>query len=259
MNTATQTVQATVQPTVHPLQSALQNTLQASPQTTLQPTPPTGLNTREQLVELLRQRRLAASKVERQAQISQDIWRRFGQTQAVLILDMAEFSHLAHCQGILEALTGIQDMNALVEPEILAQQGRLIKFEADNAFAVFPEVAAAVQAALNIFAAVAAAGIGVSIGIGYGDILVIEDPIGHADFYGDQVNLASKLGEDTARSGELMLTEAAYAQLVVNALADPLAWKGFHLVLANLEMTAYTWVGRPIHENAKSAQTAKTT
>jgi adenylate cyclase len=245
MNTATQTVQATVQPTVH----TLQNTLQ-----------PTGLNTREQLNELLRQRRLAASKAERQAQISQDIWRRFGQTQAVLILDMAEFSHLSHCQGILEALSCIQDMNALVEPEILAQQGRLIKFEADNAFAVFPEVAAAVQAALNIFAAVAAAGIGVSIGIGYGDILVIEDPIGHDDFYGDQVNLASKLGEDTARSGELMITDAAYAQLVVNALADPLAWECSQLVMSNLEITAHTWVGRPIHLDAKlgQAQTAKT-
>jgi adenylate cyclase len=277
MNTATQPVQATVPPTdppavQAPVPPAVPPAVQAPVPPAVPPTvppagqatvPPTGqapgLNTREQLIELLHQRRLALSRADgfqpteghRQAQISQDIWRRFGQTQAVLILDMANFSHLAHCQGILDALSRIQDMNAIVEPEILAQQGRLIKFEADNAFAVFPEVAAAVQAALNIFAAAAVVGIGVSIGIGYGDILLIEEPGGQDDFYGDEVNLASKLGEDTARSGELMITDAAYAQLEANALADPLAWQRSHVVLSNLDIPAHTWIGRPIHLEAK--------
>jgi adenylate cyclase len=206
---------------------------------------PAQSNPRTQLNQLLRQRHLA-NTADRRNQISQEIWRRFGQTQAVLILDMTGFSHMAHCQGILEALGQIQAMNAIVEPQVRAQRGRLIKFEADDAFAVFQEVPAAVQAGLNIVAAAAAAKIGVSIGIGYGDILLIEDPIGQDDLYGDQVNLASKLGEDTAQTGQLMLTEAAYTQLAAQSLADPLAWHGAHLNLSNLDITAYTWVGRPI-------------
>ena len=48
-----------------------------------------------------------------------------------------------------------------------------------------------------------------SIGIGFGDILVLADE----DLFGDEVNLASKLGEDVAQGGMVLLTEAARAEL----------------------------------------------
>ena len=48
-----------------------------------------------------------------------------------------------------------------------------------------------------------------SIGIGYGPILVVENE----DMWGNEVNLASKLGEDIAQDGEILLTEAAYNSL----------------------------------------------
>lgn len=47
-----------------------------------------------------------------------------------------------------------------------------------------------------------------SIAIGYGRILNIDED----DLYGDEVNLASKLGEDIAGRGAILLTEAAKAQ-----------------------------------------------
>jgi class 3 adenylate cyclase len=43
-----------------------------------------------------------------------------------------------------------------------------------------------------------------SYGIGWGDVIDLE-----ADVFGLEVNLASKLGEDLARPGEVLLTAAA--------------------------------------------------
>lgn len=43
-----------------------------------------------------------------------------------------------------------------------------------------------------------------AIGIGYGPILLAAE-----DFFGDEVNQASKLGEDIAGHGEVLLTGAA--------------------------------------------------
>ena len=45
----------------------------------------------------------------------------------------------------------------------------------------------------------------VAIGIDHGDVLLIGGP----DYFGDTVNTASKLGEDQARPGEILITERA--------------------------------------------------
>ena len=49
---------------------------------------------------------------------------------------------------------------------------------------------------------------GWAIGIDFGRFLLIED----ADFYGGPVNLASKLGEDIAKSGQILVTDNAMKQ-----------------------------------------------
>ncbi|MBO7639938.1 MAG: hypothetical protein J6S91_13290, partial [Treponema sp.] len=41
------------------------------------------------------------------------------------------------------------------------------------------------------------------VGLGYGDIL----NIGYADVFGAEVNAASKLGEDTAKAWEILVTD----------------------------------------------------
>src|SRR5256886_5385868 len=46
-------------------------------------------------------------------------------------------------------------------------------------------------------------------GIGYGEILVIENE----DIFGSEVNLASKLGEDLAQRGEILLTDRKSTRL----------------------------------------------
>jgi class 3 adenylate cyclase len=92
----------------------------------------------------------------------------------------------------------------------------LVKFEADNCFAMFEDVPSAVEAAIALNTAFTAINqftddefdIRVSIGIDFGEVLLIGGP----DYFGDTVNRASKLGEDVAGPGDILLAEAALAQ-----------------------------------------------
>lgn len=202
-------------------------------------------NTTGQLNALLQQRAQAQPQ-DRQA-IDNYIWQTFGDTQAVMILDMGGFSKTTQECGIIESLMRIQQMNQLVRQAIRKTNGQVVKFEADNAFAIFSSMSAALEASLRIFKLAATAGIEVSIGLGYGDILLIENPIGHDDFFGDEVNLASKLGEDTATHGELMLTASAYHQLQSELFIDEQPklrglngqWQCFELTISGLTLVAY--------------------
>jgi class 3 adenylate cyclase len=47
------------------------------------------------------------------------------------------------------------------------------------------------------------------VGLGYGHVL----KIGDADVYGAEVNASSKLGEDTAKAWEILVTESVKAEL----------------------------------------------
>ena len=70
-----------------------------------------------------------------------------------------------------------------------------------------------------------------SIGIGYGEVLLVAAE----DLYGNEMNLASKLGEDLARSNEILLTETAFQQL------QPTTWQceAIELSVSGLEIMAY--------------------
>src|SRR5690606_37857558 len=95
--------------------------------------------------------------------------------------------------------------------------GTLVKAEADNLYCLFDDVEGAVEAAREVMRQLATVNpllpagrkLYASIGIGFGDILVL----GEEDLFGDEVNLASKLGEDVAQGGMVLLTEAARAAL----------------------------------------------
>jgi|SRR3954470_24721902 adenylate cyclase len=148
--------------------------------------------------------------------IDRDLLRRFEERHAVLVLDMCGFSRLSLRHGILHFLAMIRRMQRLVAPEVVAAGGRVVKTDADNLFAVFPDVPPAVRAARRIGVVLAAQNavlprdwdVHVSIGIGYGELLMVGDD----DLYGCELNLASKLGEDVAGPGEVLLTAAARAR-----------------------------------------------
>lgn len=173
----------------------------------------TPLNTREHLHALLSQ---IIDHPELRTQISDEIERTFTQRRAVLVLDMSGFSRTTQIHGVVSFLMMIHQMRLLAVPTIEANGGVLVKAEADNLYCLFETVEKAVSAAREIIRQLSTVNpllpagrkLYASIGIGFGDVLVL----GEEDLFGDEVNLASKLGEDVAQGGMILLTEAARAQ-----------------------------------------------
>lgn len=171
-------------------------------------------NARAELNRLLQERNEHPERID---EIDRKIREAFAQTTAIMVLDMSGFSRLTIRYGVIHFLAMIHRMNAVACPVIEEHGGKVVKLDADDIFAVFPEVGKAVDASLDILKRLQAVNTGLSeemdlyasIGIGYGEVL----NMGGRDMFGEQMNLASKLGEDLARQGEIMLTEAAYKQI----------------------------------------------
>lgn len=173
-----------------------------------------GRKTRAELSKLLQERN---EYPDRKAEIDEKIRGTFGETHAVMVMDMSGFSRLTIKFGIIHFLAMIHRMNQIAMPTVKEHNGTVIKFEADNAFAIFPDVEQAVEACIDIVKRLEAANTMLpeeldmhgKFGIGYGEILVLEDD----DLYGSEVNLASKLGEDLASRNEILLTEEAFKRV----------------------------------------------
>jgi adenylate cyclase len=171
-------------------------------------------NTRERLDALLSQ---IIEHPELRVQISEEIERDFTQRRALLVLDMSGFSRTTQVHGVVSFLLMIHQMRLLAVPTIESLSGTLLKAEADNLYCLFDDVGHAVKAAREIMRQLSTVNVLLpatrrlyaSIGIGYGDILVL----GGHDLFGDEVNLTSKLGEDVAQGGMILLTQAARAEL----------------------------------------------
>jgi len=148
----------------------------------------------------------------RRKEAENTIWQKYGTECTAFVLDMSSFSLLTRKYGIVHYLAIIRRMQLTVHPIITDHGGRVVKFEADNCFASFPEPAAAVLAAITIQHAIAAANlltpedmnIHVCVGIDYGKILIMED-----DMFSEAVNRACKLGEDIGRADEILITKEA--------------------------------------------------
>jgi adenylate cyclase len=170
--------------------------------------------TRAELSRMLQERNEHPEKI---AEIDAQIKETFTETHAILVMDMSGFSRLTIKHGIIHFLAMIHRMNEIANPTIEEHGGEVIKFEADNVFAVFSEVEQAVETSIDILRRLSAANTMLpeeldmygKFGIGYGEVLMLEDN----DLYGAEVNLASKLGEDLAQRGEILLTEAAYERV----------------------------------------------
>jgi adenylate cyclase len=145
--------------------------------------------------------------------VEKELWEEYGMERAVFVLDMSGFSMLTRKYGIVHYLSMVKRMQLTTEPIVKSYGGSMIKYEADNCFAVFPDPLSAVNTALAIQHAFEGSNlmtsddldIYVSCGIDYGRILVIKGE----DCFGDAVNRASKLGEDVAAAKEILITKEA--------------------------------------------------
>jgi adenylate cyclase len=170
---------------------------------------------RNSCAELERLLETMTERPNEQAALAAELDARFGETRAVLVLDMSGFSRATRRGEVVPFLLMIHRMKRLATPLVEANRGVVVKAQADNLYCLFEDVPSAVTAARAIVAGLEAASAALpetrrlyaSIGIGFGRILNIDEE----DMWGDEVNLACKLGEDIAGRGEILLTQAARA------------------------------------------------
>lgn len=154
------------------------------------------------------------------------IWDKFGTDGTVFISDMAGFSSTSRKVGVCHFLKMIHRARQVIAPIVEANNGVLLKCDADNCYAYFASPDDAIRASFQVNAAFFDANdayslgeqINVSIGIDYGRVLLIGD----VEFFGDPVNTASKLGEDLAVRDEVLVTNRAieHSHFVVPELAE---------------------------------------
>lgn len=169
--------------------------------------------TREELFHLLERRIEDPSSA---AAVEDAVWSRCGAERAIFVSDLSGFTRLTRKHGILHFLTVYRRATNVGMPILEARSGRCVKREADNLIYSFERVADAVAAAREFVAATSALDASLPedervypcIGIGFGRVIELTD-----DLFGDEVNIAFKLGEDIAKKREILLSESALAQL----------------------------------------------
>jgi adenylate cyclase len=155
---------------------------------------------------------------ERRQAITAEIEARFRRPLAILVLDSSLFTRAAKTKATVHFLALLQRLARMVRPILEQHGGNIVVTEGDTIFSVFPDARSALAAALAIRARVGEDNatrpepeqVACAMGIGFGDILAV----GEHNIAGDEVNVAFKLGEDIAESGEILLTASAVASLI---------------------------------------------
>ena len=146
------------------------------------------------------------------ARIDEQIWNLFGERWAVMFTDLSGFSRRVADFGIIHFLQTIYESNRLLVPIIEEHSGILLKVEGDSLLVIFRDVDEAIRCAVAMQHCVRDYNrareqneqVLLCVGLGFGEIL----RIGDSDVFGAEVNAASKLGEDTAKPYEILMTES---------------------------------------------------
>jgi len=138
--------------------------------------------------------------------------------RAILNMDMTGFTASALHEGELESLLRILDAQKVCLPVLEEHGAGLVRCFADDIVALFESTDAALDAALEVHRRIELFNASplasrhptrCCAGIGFGTVFAIGPNLAQ----GDEMNKASKLGEDIARAGETLLTERARAAL----------------------------------------------
>jgi len=129
----------------------------------------------------------------------------------VFVSDTSGFTRKTHEYGIAQFLAVMTRGYQSIAPILRKRLGLIVSQNADNLLAIFPDPSSAVRASVEIQRKLRRANAGkhdadqfhLSIGIETGPTLVLRDNI-----YGACVNVASKLGEDLAGKGQILITGA---------------------------------------------------
>lgn len=144
--------------------------------------------------------------------IDRRIWDLFGEEWSIMVTDLTGFSRGVAEFGIVHFLQTIYESERLLVPIVEENDGILLKAEGDSFLIIFRNPTKAIRAALEMQQALRAYNdtkdpvdqVLLGVGLGFGEVL----RIGDEDVFGLEVNSAYVLGEDTARSYEILVTDA---------------------------------------------------
>lgn len=154
-----------------------------------------------------------ALEAYRAGRMSEEAFRaKYGTEVVILCLDMTGFTQTAIRYGELQSLLRIYDVQQVCGQIFKEFNARLIRAFADDLVALFEDPYGALDAALEVHRRIgvfnrselaSAHPAECCIGLGYGKVFAIGPNLA----MGDEMNRASKLGEDTARANEILITE----------------------------------------------------
>ena len=147
-----------------------------------------------------------------------DFHSKYTHRRAILSLDMTGFTSSAMKIGEIESLLRIVDAQRVCIPVLRDFSAELVRCFADDVVALFEKPNNALDAAFEIHRRVDQFNRSrlasdhptkCCIGIGFGDVYAIGPNLAQ----GDEMNRASKLGEDIARANETLVTERTFEAL----------------------------------------------
>jgi len=147
---------------------------------------------------------------------------KYHRERAILSIDMTGYTASAMQYGELQSLLRIMNAQRVVIPVLQEQDAELIRCFADDIVALFQHPDSAIDAAFEIHRRVQQFNVSplapdnptlCCVGIGFGRLFAIGPNLAQ----GDEMNQASKLGEDIARANETLITERAYAAICERA------------------------------------------
>jgi len=166
-------------------------------------------NSEDRLARLIADRLAPNADKEK---IDQRIWDLFGEEWSVMFTDLSGFSRRVAEFGIIHFLQTIYESERLLLPVIESHDGFVLKSEGDSLLAIFRNPCKALQGAISMQHVLAEYNqtqpdeekVLLCVGLGHGHML----RVGDTDIFGAEVNAASKLGEDIASAGDILVTGA---------------------------------------------------
>ena len=150
-----------------------------------------------------------------------ELFEQFGRTLCVLVADTVGMTKATQRHGILHFLSKVAQARNRILPILEQHGGFEVRFLADNFIAMFDQPGSAINASLALhedfeldpIPLTGGQAYELCIGVGYGPLIhssVLEG------YFGDEMNLASKLGEDYAEGKETLVTASAFSELPAN-------------------------------------------
>ena len=187
----------------------------------------------DRLQKLIEERLQPGADTDR---IDARIWDLFGEEWCIMSTDLAGFSRGVARFGIIHFLQTIYESERMLVPIIENHDGILLKVEGDSLFVIFRNAKKAIRSSIEMQRTLRDYNkdraeeeqVLLCVGLGFGRML----RIGDADVFGAEVNMASKLGEDVAKAGEILVTKAVRdaAETMEDLVFEPIeAFGGFRL------------------------------